>query len=92
MPSVPLQFRYRSISTPQPSSRHPVRVLLVAPKGPLLGFLLAVTLPLLLVLLGVTLTLPLADFLHVIDNYVGNHSDEIPLIYGGATFEIKTLS
>jgi hypothetical protein len=69
-----------------------VRVLLVAPKGPLLGLLLAGTLPLLLVLLGGTLSLPLADFLHVIDNYVVNHSDELPLIYGGATFEIKTLS
>ena len=59
-----------------------MRVLLVAPKGPLLGLLLADTLPLLLVLLGGTLSLPLADFLHVIDNYVGNHSDELPLIYG----------
>lgn len=69
-----------------------MRVLLVAPKGPLLGFLLAVTLPLLLVLLGGTLTLPLADFHHVGDDYVGRHSNETPLIYGGATFEIKTLS
>ena len=54
--------------------------------------LLAGTLPLLLVLLGGTLSLPLADFHLVIDDCVGHHSDKTPLIYGGATFEIKTLS
>ena len=69
-----------------------MRVLLVAPKGPLLGFLLAGTLPLLLVLLGGTLSLPLADIHHVIEDYVGRYSDELPLMYRGGTFEIKTLS